>query len=88
MNDKQKVVFKQLQLAGLGVVVFVFGLLYQEKAISMVGIGILIFGLLRTYYIKKVIDKLDEWIIAHLFFVQNKKGDELALIIALNDAYF
>lgn len=60
MNDKQKVVFKQLQLVGLGVVVFVFGLLYQEKAISMVGIGILIFGLLRTYYIKKVIDKLDE----------------------------
>lgn len=60
MNDKQKVVFKQLQLTGLGVVVFVFGLLYQEKAIAMVGIGILIFGLLRTYYIKKVIDKLDE----------------------------
>ena len=84
MNDKQKVVFKQLQLAGLGVVVFVFGLLYQEKAISMVGIGILIFGLLRTYYIKKVIDKLDEY----LFFVQNKKGDEFALIIALNDACF
>ena len=53
MNDKQKVVFKQLQLAGLG-------LLYQEKAISIVGICILIFGLLRTYYIKKVIDKLDE----------------------------
>ena len=58
MNDKQKVVFKQLQLAGLGVVVFVFGLLYQEKAISIV--GICIFGLLRTYYIKKVIEKLDE----------------------------
>ena len=60
MNDKQKVVFKQLQLAGLGVVVFVFGLLYQEKAIAMVGIGILIFGLLRKKYNKKVIDKLDE----------------------------
>ena len=60
MNDKQKVVFKQLQLAGLGSVVFVFGLLYQEKAISIIGIVILIFGLLRTYYIKKVIDKLDE----------------------------
>ena len=60
MNDKQKVVFKQLQLAGLGVVVFVFGLLYQEKAIAMVGIGILIFGLLRTYYIRKVMGKLDE----------------------------
>ena len=60
MNDKQKVVFKQLQLAVLGIVVFVFGLLYQEKAISIVGICILIFGLLRTYYIKKVIDKLDE----------------------------
>lgn len=60
MNDKQKVVFKQLQLTGLGIVVFVFGLLYQEKAISIIGIVILIFGLLRTYYIKKVIDKLDE----------------------------
>ena len=56
----KRLLFKQLQLAGLGVVVFVFGLLYQEKAIAMVGIGILIFGLLRTYYIKKVIDKLDE----------------------------
>ena len=60
MNDKQKVVFKQLQLAGLDVVDFVFGLLYQEKAISIVGIFILVFGLIRTYYIKKVIDKLDE----------------------------
>ena len=60
MNHKQKVVFKQLQLAGLGIVVFVCGLLYQEKAISIIGIVILIFGLLRTYYIKKVIDKLDE----------------------------
>lgn len=60
MNDKQKVVFKQTQLAGLGIVVFVFGLLYQEKAISIVGIFILVFGLIRTYYIKKVIDKLDE----------------------------
>ena len=53
MNDKQKAVFKQLQLAGLGIVIIVFGLLYQEKAISIVGIFILIFGLLRTYYIKK-----------------------------------
>lgn len=60
MNDKQKVVFKQVQFAGLGIVVFVFGLLYQEKAISIVGIFILVFGLIRTYYIKKVIDKLDE----------------------------
>ena len=60
MNDKQKVVFNQLQLAGLGIVVFVFGLVYLDKAISIVVICILIFGLLRTYYIKKVIDKLDE----------------------------
>ena len=54
MNDKQKAVFKQLQLAGLGIVIIVFSLLYQEKAISIVGIFILIFGLLRTYYIKKI----------------------------------
>ena len=60
MNDKQKVVFKQLQLAGLGIVVFVLGFLYQEKVISIIGIVILIFGLLRTYYINKVIEKLDE----------------------------
>jgi hypothetical protein len=60
MDDKQKAVFKQLQIAGLGIVIFIFGILYKEKAISIVGICILVFGLLRTAFIKKMIDKIDE----------------------------
>lgn len=60
MDDKQKAVFKQLQIAGLGIVIFIFGILYKEKAISIVGICILLFGLLRTAFIKKMIDKIDE----------------------------
>ena len=60
MDDKQKAVFKQLQIAGLGIVIFIFGILYKEKAISIVGICILVFGLLRTAFIKKMIEKIDE----------------------------
>lgn len=60
MDDKQKAVFKQLQIAGLGIVIFIFGILYKEKAVSIVGICILVFGLLRTAFIKKMIDKIDE----------------------------
>lgn len=60
MDDKQKAVFKQLQIAGLGIVIFIFGILYKEKVISIVGICILLFGLLRTAFIKKMIDKIDE----------------------------
>lgn len=60
MTDKQKALFKQLQLAGLGIVIFIFGLLYKEKAISIVGVFIIVFGIIRTLFIKKIIDKIDE----------------------------
>lgn len=60
MDDKQKAVFKQLQIAGLGLVLFIFGILYKEKAISIVGVCVIVFGLLRTAFIKKMIDKIDD----------------------------
>ncbi len=58
MNDKQKAIFKQLQIAGLGLVLFIFGIFYKEKAISIIGVCVVVFGLLRTAFIKKMIDKL------------------------------
>ncbi len=60
MDEKQKAVFKQLQIAGLGLVLVIFGILYKEKAISIVGVCVFIFGLLRTLFIKKMIDKIDD----------------------------
>ena len=37
MSDEQKVLFKQLQLAGLGIVLILFGLFMHEKNISFGG---------------------------------------------------
>lgn len=60
MTDRQKALFKQLQLAGLGIVLFVFGLLAKHKAITVIGILVFAFGVLRTIFISKMIDKLEK----------------------------
>ncbi len=60
MDEKQKAIFKQLQIAGLGLVLVVFGIFYKEKAISIVGVCVFLFGIFRTLFIKKMIDKIDD----------------------------
>lgn len=60
MNDKQKALFKQLQLSGLGIVILVFGFIYKHKALMIIGVLVFVFGLLRTLLIKHFIDQLDE----------------------------
>ena len=60
MNDQQKALFKQLQLAGLGIVIAIFGFLVDHLALMIIGIGVFIFGILRTIVIKKLIKKLEE----------------------------
>lgn len=59
MSDEQKVLFKQLQLAGLGIVLILFGLFMHEKNISFVGVGVLIFGIVRYFIIKQLLEKAD-----------------------------
>lgn len=60
MNDKQKALFKQIQLAGLGVVIAVFGFFVKHIALMIIGAGVFIFGIARTILIKKLIEKLEE----------------------------
>ncbi len=60
MTDSQKALLKQLQLAGLGIVLMIFSAIVKEKAVFFVGIGVLVFGILRTIWISKIIKQLDE----------------------------
>ncbi len=59
MNDEQRVLFKQLQLAGLGVVLILFGFFAHQKNISYIGIGVAIFGVIRYFIIKSLLDKAE-----------------------------
>lgn len=60
MSDRQKGLFRQLQLAGLGLVLAVVSLFIKEDALFWIGLGIFVFGLLRFMLIRKLIDKIDE----------------------------
>lgn len=60
MLPKQRVVFLQLQLAGLGLVIFAVGLYAQANAIAFCGIGIFIFGLARTLILRCMLKNAPE----------------------------
>lgn len=59
MSDEQRVLFKQLQLAGLGIVLILFGFFMQERNICFIGIGVAIFGTIRYFVIKRLLEKAD-----------------------------
>lgn len=60
MDDKQKVLFKQIQLSGLGIVIGVFGYFADHKALMIIGACLLVFGIIRTILIKRLVDKLED----------------------------
>lgn len=60
MNDQQKVLFKQIQLSGLGIVIGIFGFLYKHKALMIIGFLVFVFGILRYFMIKKLTDSIKE----------------------------
>ncbi|EOS60237.1 hypothetical protein C815_01617 [Firmicutes bacterium M10-2] len=60
MNDEIKVLFRQLQLAGLGIVIGAVGLIADRKPIFYIGLGVLVFGIIRFFMIKKFIDNLHD----------------------------
>ena len=60
MTDQQKVLFKQIQLAGLGIVIFIFGLFAKHRALMIIGIGVFVFGIVRGIVLKKIIKQLEE----------------------------
>ncbi|MFA1015669.1 hypothetical protein [Dubosiella newyorkensis] len=57
MNDEQKVLFKQLQLAGLGIVIGAFGLFAKHRAIFWIGIGVLVWGIARYLLIRHFLSR-------------------------------
>lgn len=54
MNNYQKALFTQLQVAGLGIVVMAMGILRYDslKIFIFVGAGIFLFGLIRFLTLK------------------------------------
>ncbi|WP_305151737.1 hypothetical protein [uncultured Dubosiella sp.] len=60
MNDEMKVLFRQLQLAGLGIVIGAVGLLADRMPIFYIGIGVLLLGIARFVMLKKYIRDLNE----------------------------
>lgn len=60
MSPEQKVIYRQLQLAGLGIVIAMVGLFAKEKNMVWVGIGVFIFGGLRTLFIRAMIGKAED----------------------------
>lgn len=60
MTKKQKVLFTQIQLAGLGAVLLVFGLIEKVYPISILGILVLILGICRFFFLKKTLANLDQ----------------------------
>ena len=60
MNDRQKVLFRQLQLVILGLVIFIGGILADQQALRIIGIIVLILGIIRYYSFWKLLRKLEQ----------------------------
>lgn len=60
MNDRQKLIFRQIQLAGLGVIVALFGIMNHKMNITLVGLFILLLGLIRMVLMIKLVKKIEE----------------------------
>lgn len=60
MSDHQKVLFRQAQVAGLGVVILVFGLFTHHPELVWIGAGVLVFGLVRFFLLKKLTEHTEE----------------------------
>ncbi len=54
MKDEQKVILRQLQLSGIGILVLVFGFFNHDRAYELIGVGITVFGIIRSLVIYKL----------------------------------
>ncbi len=48
MSEKNKVLYKQAQIAGLGLIILIVGLVYQRKDLMGIGILFFLYGLVRS----------------------------------------
>lgn len=60
MTKEKKVLYKQAQIAGLGLVIAIIGLIYQRIDVIGIGVVFFIYGLARTYFIWKILKRAEE----------------------------
>lgn len=57
MTREQKALFQQLQLTGLGLVIGLAGFFLNHDEMVWIGLAVLAYGLVRTWFIEKIIQK-------------------------------
>lgn len=60
MNPETKVLYRQLQLAGLGLVIAIVGALASNRTCIFIGLGFFLYGLLRTWLLARLIHKSED----------------------------
>ncbi len=60
MSKQNKVLYKQAQIAGLGLIIFIVGIIYRRQDVMLIGILFFLYGLVRTYFIWKILKKAEE----------------------------
>lgn len=60
MNQAQKALFRQLQLAGLGLILVVAGFFLKETAVCWIGAALFVYGLVRYFVIRALIRHNDD----------------------------
>lgn len=79
MNPRQKVIFTQLQIASVGVLLLVFGLMWSEVWLIVFGVIVMVYGLIRAWLFGRIVSKEDENeepMDLSLDWDQNKEDDE------------
>ncbi|MCF0245517.1 MAG: hypothetical protein HUJ55_01700 [Ileibacterium sp.] len=56
MDPKQKILFTQLQIAGAGVIIAVFGWLANQTVLMVLGGGVILLGLVRAFLFGKFLN--------------------------------
>lgn len=57
MTREQKALFQQLQLTGLGLVIGLVGFFLDHDELVWIGLVVLAYGLIRTWFLAKIIQK-------------------------------
>lgn len=60
MTDKQKALFRQLQIVVLGLVIGVGGLIADHTPFVIIGICVFIFGTIRCCFFWKLLKKIED----------------------------
>lgn len=60
MSPEQKVLLRQFQLAGMGIIFAIVGLLTKRMELIWIGVGVFLFGLARGYFLYKIIKQAED----------------------------